>query len=845
MLRLLPSISASLAFVSLGSIAVAQCGLAWLPGYGCPGTNGSVTAMTRWDPDGAGPAPEVVVLGGWFSVAGDIACDGLATLDPATGTFAAIAPPPLPIPGELVVAALTVLPTGELVVGYRSSAIYNLARVATFDGAAWTVLGADFADQVNAIHVRPNGDLVAGGAFASVAGSAFGGIARWNGVAWQAVGGGVDGPVQGFADETGGALLACGSFATAGATAVGGVARWNGTAWTAVGGAVSYPNAVAVVGGQVFVASYYGLLQLVGGVWSVVPGLAAGPYSQAQIDGLAVLANGHLVASGVIDSVGGIGTRGIAELDPVGGTWTTFGLGLGDNLLSPRARIVELASGDLVVGGAFSVADGSLVAGLARWNGTQWSSFGTGPGPTSHCAVVIDDVTFAIGGDFPGSPYRHVMAWNGSAWTPLGGGLGGPVQDLVRLPNGDLVAAGAFAVTGTGAVARGLARWDGSSWSELGGGLQYFANVGVARELLVRANGDLVVVGAFTSAGGVACANIAIWNGVAWSSPGGGLPAAATNIAEGPTGDLFVATSVGSGLNLQCVQRWDGAAWTIVHTLQNAEGIEDLAVLADGSLAVAGTLSLFYGSQWRGFFEAVHGGFVDRYDSFDLRTRVFGLVPLPGGDVLVSGTFASLAPPVGAPVFGNGCVRWSSTSGAFVPSPDAAGVVDATVFPNGDLLLCGSGLHVPGQALWQVARLASTCPAASTSGGAGCSGSGGANVLTTTRLPWLGDTCSLEATGMPAQGIAVGVRGLGTQSLLLATVLPQAAAGCTLLVTPDLLDLYLPVAGRVAIDIPLPNIAALVGMSFAQQVVAFEITAVGGIGAVTSTNRQMLTIGVF
>lgn len=48
----------------------AQCPGDWLPTDGIPGTNGAATVLTSWDPDGAGPAPERVVLGGPFLVAG-------------------------------------------------------------------------------------------------------------------------------------------------------------------------------------------------------------------------------------------------------------------------------------------------------------------------------------------------------------------------------------------------------------------------------------------------------------------------------------------------------------------------------------------------------------------------------------------------------------------------------------------------------------------------------------------------------------------------------------------------------------------------------------------------------
>src|SRR5262249_55311186 len=46
----------------------AQCYFDWLPGAGVPGADGFIYAMTTWDPDGTGPGPPVLVVGGSFGV---------------------------------------------------------------------------------------------------------------------------------------------------------------------------------------------------------------------------------------------------------------------------------------------------------------------------------------------------------------------------------------------------------------------------------------------------------------------------------------------------------------------------------------------------------------------------------------------------------------------------------------------------------------------------------------------------------------------------------------------------------------------------------------------------------
>src|SRR5262245_2732911 len=59
-------------FVLASSVsAAAQCIDDWRPLGSVAGFDGTVYAMTQWDPDGDGPEAEWLVFGGSFSVAGD------------------------------------------------------------------------------------------------------------------------------------------------------------------------------------------------------------------------------------------------------------------------------------------------------------------------------------------------------------------------------------------------------------------------------------------------------------------------------------------------------------------------------------------------------------------------------------------------------------------------------------------------------------------------------------------------------------------------------------------------------------------------------------------------------
>jgi hypothetical protein len=167
-----------------------------------------------------------------------------------------------------------------------------------------------------------------------------------------------------------------------------------------------------------------------------------------------------------------------------------------------------------------------------------------------------------------------------------------------------------------------------------------------------------------------------------------------------------------------------------------------------------------------------------------------------------------------------------------------------TTAPNGDLVAGGWLFDVEGSLSAQ-RQLTTTCPATAVSYGAGCTGSGGPNVLAATSLPWIGSTFRSVATGMPVLALALGVLGFSTTSIPMPLILPQGVPGCTLLVSPDLLDVYLPAAGIVQTQVVLPNTVALAGGVFHQQVVPIEFSGTGDITALTGTNALTLTIGSF
>jgi len=216
------------------------------------------------------------------------------------------------------------------------------------------------------------------------------------------------------------------------------------------------------------------------------------------------------------------------------------------------------------------------------------------------------------------------------------------------------------------------------------------------------------------------------------------------------------------------------------------------------------------------------------------------LAVLANGDLVAGGDFTTAGG-----VSANRIARWNGTSWSALGSGMNGGVNALTTLPDGDLVAGGGFSVVNGAASLCMAQLTTTCPATAVSYGAGCTGSGGPNVLTATSLPWIGSTFRSVATGMPALALALGVLGFSTTSIPMPLILPQGVPGCTLLVSPDLLDVYVPAAGIAQTQVVLPNTVALAGGVFHQQVVPIEFSGTGDITALTGTNALTLTIGSF
>ncbi len=681
-------LNASIAVVS-AQRAGGDCPTHWLPGEGKPGVTGDlpVWAITTWDPDGAGPQNEVLIAGGGFAGAGDVATTGIAlwdgvdwhALDNAGGA-------------NNQIFALAVY-NGDLIAagGFTNIGGVDANRIARWDGTTWHPLGSGLNIHTARALAVYNGELYVGGFFTEAGGVPAEAIARWNGATWQDVGGGVHLPPQNgitavlaltvFDNK----LIVGGGFFTAGGIPAKHIASWDGTIWQSM--ANNNPTESM----------------------SVCEALAV--YQSGLYAGANVIANGSFL-------------RSISRWN--GTTWVSIGSTPND-----AVWVMTEYNGQLIAGGPFTSAGGVSALRIARWNGTNWFSLG---GTRSTRALGVYGGELIIGGtgtEPSGLEESLIFKWNGTSFGVLGDGFFDPIvynfetyddelisagffgvarrdsadqwQSIGAVSGGDgyvfdlavydniLIASGSFTSIGGAAAPNGVARWNPGA----PGSWQAFGNAPVS-EMLVH-DSVLYAIGSFGPA-----RHVAQWvpQTQTWQAIGVFPSNTAISALTFHNGDLIAGGTSGN-VNNASVWRWDfkEPAWqpvgqhlgfTIVHTLGAYNG----ELLAGGN--IDGGIMRFNGTTW----EIFNGGIFFTNDILMDTLLVFDM-RVYNGDLLIAGSFGQVGEQQYSPgsvtarmVAGWDGTQWFNLGGSFLGANDAV----VTLHEHQGVLVMGGWFDWAGSA---------------------------------------------------------------------------------------------------------------------------------------------------
>ncbi len=472
-------------------------------------------------------------------------------------------------------------------------------------------------------------------------------------------------------------LYVGGYFSAAGQTLANSIAQWDGSRWHALG--------AGLLGGAGSVGGGYGSgTPVLGAVWAIA------------------VSGSKLYVGGTFQTAGDQYANGVARWD--GASWRALGDGIlngvqDKNGLGASVYSLLVVGNDLYVGGNFAQAGGIASPGVAKWNGTNWSSIGGGiPNVTSVRALAWDGQKLYVGGQFQIVGSQSVAAWDGTKWLPMALGLSSTGQSTYALAEvrslavlGTKVYAAGYFNLADSVVLAGNAMWDGATWSpavtSLTGGerfrLLYTPDGQVVQDFgvgaLATVSNVLYAAGSFTTTNGSPAVGLAAltdatqWSvqasglgsvsyGGAGSVPSGVCPALASDGQRFVIGGWFTqidsanAAGIAQRSGKTLIPLNDGGGFGVV------EGTYPAALASDGTNLLVGfvgnSLARWDGAGWSSLGAGVSRVIVGQPTIYPGIVRALA----PNNGVLyVGGTFSAAGDQ-----YANAVAEWNGTNWALL-----------------------------------------------------------------------------------------------------------------------------------------------------------------------------------
>ncbi len=264
----------------------------------------------------------------------------------------------------------------------------SATNVAKWNGSSWSALGSGCDNSVYALCMY-NGNLYAGGWFATAGGVTVNYVAMWNGAVWSALSVGTGMYVYSLC-EFNGELYVGGAFSSAGSgvSNTRGIAKWNGSTstWSAV--ANGYPggttvNTMYVYGGELYIGVFNGSTYSLD-KWN---GSALSTVKTVNNSIMAFTDNGTTLYEG----------GWFFSPDP---NYVAQGLtvaAVGSPGMNDGVRGMAYYSGSVYAGGRFTTSGGITTNYVAAWNGSAWSAVDNGMNAQVYALAVCNGVLYAGG----------------------------------------------------------------------------------------------------------------------------------------------------------------------------------------------------------------------------------------------------------------------------------------------------------------------------------------------------------------------------------------------------------------------------------------------------------------
>lgn len=280
-------------------------------------------------------------------------------------------------------------------------------------------------------------------------------------------------------------------------------------------------------------------------------------------------------------------------------TWQPLGKGLnwdGWELLTDTVRNV------LYVTGGFDTAGTVPVKYLAQWDGSDWSSIGSGTGasyPISDMLIFNDSLYASGAGHINGVFMPSGMGiWDGISWTAMPPNNRWLPAERMCVYNNELYIASDEALNG-----KNIAKWDGANWIDLYPDTSRIFAIHVYK-------GELYVAGQFKKNNWWAD-KIVKYNGSVWSdvaSLNGRIDGFVTY-----NNDLYAGGWLGGvdTVSVQYIARYDGSRWYDVGGGTNNYArpyVANNELYAAGFFSVAGNDTIIALAKWNGTKWVAVGG---------------------------------------------------------------------------------------------------------------------------------------------------------------------------------------------------------------------------------------------